>query len=413
MRDAFFGLGLQYDSGQDPRVAINRSGRVLDVHKNEAGLAINNRDEVVVVHESAGVEYRVGRIDEAGKKITFGDSQKVGAGWRPAVALTDAGDVIVTWSSGSSLMQRFGKINAPAGTIDWKTEEKNYDDGMTPSVAATDGMAIEVHRGGLLPSLWYSTSMITDRAVWMTERRAQLGPLTMPQIVFPSSHDSAMYTYGLSALGKTQYLSIFEQLAYGIRYFDLRPENRGDRIIIHHGPIAGPPLSEVLTQIERYCNSGYRELIIIDWSHFDKWDASVYQEFVTRVNMAIGKWLWKAPLQPGKRLADIPFSTLTENGPCVICAVAERWAVDNPQPGFWVFRDLPVDLFLLSWTLTPVTGVWYASKDANRNLGNAIVGIQNPNGHGRIMNCLYVDYVEYARVTDVGIRQNEYLAGKR
>jgi hypothetical protein len=26
------------------------------------------------------------------------------------------------------------------------------------------------------------------------------------------------------------------------------------------------------------------------------------------------------------------------------------------------------------------------------------------------MNCLYVDYVEYARVTDCGIKQNESLA---
>lgn len=587
MREAFFGLGLQYDSGDGPCIAINRSGRVLDVHKNEAGftlyyragstsqmtvnwaasareyttgsepavalnnnnrvvevhkneagitlyssigtlngdtiswnhspqdyttgltpsvalndagkvvevhrsekttrlyyrfgklgstnvdwkwddhydtgavpkVAINNQDWVVEVHESEGfatVWYHVGRIDEAGKKITFGDSHKFADGTRPAVALTDAGDVIVTWSNGVSLMQRFGRINTSAKTIDWITEAKNYDDGVKTSVAATDGMAIEAHEGELLKTLWYSTSMITDRAIWMTERRAQLGPLKMPQIVFPSSHDSAMYTYGISALGKTQYMSIFQQLEYGIRYFDLRPEKSGNKIIIHHGPIAGPDLSDVLSQIQRYCNFGHRELIIIDWSHFDNWDASVYQSFVTQVNNAIGRWLWKTPLQPGQRLADIPFSTFTANGPCVISAVAERWAVDNPQPGFWVFRDwdasdsnlgnlvvfdkysnttsydqmrddqiakfetftgkqanfptLPVDLFLLSWTLTPVTGVWFASKDANRNLGNAIVGIPNPNRYGRIMNCLYVDYVEYARVTDVGIKQNEYLA---
>ena len=587
MRDAFFGLGLQYDSGDGPCIAINRSGRVLDVHKNEAGfslyyragttnqmtvkwagkaepytsgsepavalnnnnrvvevhkneagwtlyssigtlngdriswnhspqeyttgltpsvalndagkvvevhrsekttrlyyrfgklgstnvdwkwdrdydhgaepkVAINNHDWVVEVHKSEGfstVWYSVGRIDEANKKITFGDSHQFGDGTRPAVALTDAGDVIVTWSRGNSLVQRFGKINTSAKSIDWKTDAKNYDDGVKSSVAATDGMAIEAHEGELLKTLWYSTSMIADRAIWMTERRAQLGPLKIPQIVFPSSHDSAMYSYGISLLGKTQYLSIFQQLEYGIRYFDMRPQDLFGSIIIHHGPIPGPSLSEVLSQIRQYCQFGHKELIIIDWSHFSNWDAGVYRRFVKQVNDAIGPWLYKTPLQPGQRLADIPFSTLTANGPCVISAVAEKWAVDDPVPGFWVFRewdskdsnvgdlvvfdkysdttnydqmrdnqiakfmtftgkqqhfpDLPVDLFLLSWTLTPITGVWFESKEANRNLGNAIVSIPNPNAYGRIMNCLYVDYVEYARVTDVGIKQTEYLA---
>lgn len=588
MRNAFFGLGLQYDNGDGPTIAINRSGRVLDVHKNEAGftlyyragqtnqmtvdwgesksyttgvepsvalnnnnrvvevhkneagvtlyssigtlsgnsiswnsspkdyttgvhpsvalndagdvvevhrsekttrlyyrfgklgatnvdwkwddnydtganpkVAINNSDWVVEVHESEGfstVWYHVGRIDEANKKITFGDSHKFGDGTRPTVALTDSGDVIVSYQSGVSLMQRFGKVNTSSKTIDWTGDAKNYDDGVKPSVAAVDGMAVEAHEGELAKTLWFSTSMITDRAIWMTERRAQLGPLKIPQIVFPSSHDSAMYTYGLSALGKTQYLSVFDQLEYGIRYFDLRPKKSGDKIIIHHGPIAGPDLSTILAEIQRYCNFGHRELIIIDWSHFDNWDATVYQQFVTQVNNAIGRWLWKTPLQPGQRLADIPLSTFTANGPCIISAVAEQWAVNNPQAGFWIFRDwdasdsnvgnlvvfdkysdttnyeqmkndqllkfatftgkqekfptLPVDMFLLSWTLTPVTGVWFASKDANRNLGNVLPTVQNPNGYGRIMNCLYVDYVEYARVTDCGIKQNDYLAAR-
>lgn len=589
MREAFFGLGLQYDSGDGPCIAINRGGRVLDVHKNEAGftlyyragstqqmtvnwaakaesyttgsepavamnnnnrvvevhkneagwtlyssigtlngdkiswnhspqdytsgltpsvalndagkvvevhrsekttrlyyrfgklgssnvewkwddnydngaypkVAINNQDDVVEVHESEGfstVYYHVGKIDEANKKITFGSSHKFADGNRPSVALTDAGDVIVTWSSGVSLMQRVGRINRSSKTIDWTTDAKNYDDGSKPSVAATDGMAIEAHEGEILKTLWYSTSMIADRAVWMTERRAQLGPLNMSQLVLPSSHDSAMYTYGISALGKTQYMSIFQQLEYGIRYFDMRPQSLFGNIIIHHGPIPGPALSDVLAQIRQYCQFGHKELIVIDWSHFSNWDASVYRTFVTQVNNAIGQWLWKTPLQPGQRLADIPLSTLTANGPCVISAVAEQWAVDNPQPGFWVFRDwdaddsnlgqlvvfdkyskttnynemrdnqiekfetftgtqknfpgLPVDLFLLSWTLTPITGVWFESKEANRNLGNEIVKIPNPNAYGRIMNCLYVDYVEYARVTDVGIKQNEYLSAR-
>ncbi len=482
------GSPKDYTTGLTPSIAVNNSGKVVEVHRSEKTtrlyyrygtlgssnvnwqwddnydtgqlpkVAINNSDWVVEVHQSEGfntVWYHVGKIDTSAKKITFGDSHQFADGSRPSVALTDAGDVIVTFQKGNELFQRFGKINTSAKTIDWTGDAKYYDDGVKPSVAAVDGMSVEAHEGELAKTLWFSTSMITDRAIWMTERRAQLGSRKIPQLVFPSSHDSAMYEYGIAVLGKTQDLSIFNQLEYGIRYFDLRPKKSGDKIVIHHGPINGPDLSAVLADIQRYCNFGHKELIIIDWSHFDNWDASVYTQFVTQVNNAIGRWLWKTPLQPGQRLADIPLSTFTANGPCVISAVAEEWAVNNPQAGFWVFRDwdssdsnlgnlvvfdkysettsytkmrddqidkfetftgkqknfptLPVDMFLLSWTLTPITGVWFESKEANRNLGNELVKIPNPNASNRIMNCLYVDYVEFARVTDAGIKQNDYV----
>jgi len=45
----------------------------------------------------------------------------------------------------------------------------------------------------------------------------------LKQLALPASHDSGMYLGGLATLGKTQDLSIYGQLADGIRYFDLRP----------------------------------------------------------------------------------------------------------------------------------------------------------------------------------------------
>lgn len=68
--------------------------------------------------------------------------------------------------------------------------------------------------------------------------------------------------------------------------------------------------------------------------------------------------------------------------------------------------NLPCDLFLLSWTLTPATDVLGHCKDANRNLGAVMAQLTVPNRFGCVPNLLYVDYVELARVTDVALFQN-------
>jgi hypothetical protein len=60
----------------------------------------------------------------------------------------------------------------------------------------------------------------------------------------------------------------------------------------------------------------------------------------------------------------------------------------------------------LSWTLSPATGVWFGSKEPNRRLGKDILQPRIPNQYGQIVNLLYVDYVEFARVADVAIFQN-------
>ncbi len=71
-------------------------------------------------------------------------------------------------------------------------------------------------------------------------------------------------------------------------------------------------------------------------------------------------------------------------------------------------RDLniPCDLFLLSWTLTPVTDVWQVSEPASRALGSSMASLPVSNRYGKIVNLLYVDFEEYARVTDVALFRN-------
>ena len=425
----------KYDSGALPQVAIDNNGNVVEVHQSES---------------KSEVWYHVGRI--TGSKIDFGGSVEFGSGTAPSVALAENGVVITTWTrNDSTLMQRTGRLEG--GKIAWQGDAVEFDDGEYSSSAVANDTAIQVHPSETIKyGLWYSTSLLTSRSSWMQNRLNTLGQRPLSELTLPASHDSGMYKDGIAILGKTQDLSIYGQLNAGIRYFDLRPKWTGSKFIIYHGPIDGPDLSEVLDDIQKFCREGHRELAILKLSHFDNIDGNTYSKLLDQIENVIGIWLVQN-IPGGKRLADVTLNEYVNKGPAMLMAVDGSLPVEHPRQGFWVYRDwdsgqpeqgqlnvydkysdttdfdkmkkdqshkfesfdgrckndpsVPCDLFLLSWTLTPVTGVWYVSKPANRSLGQAMVALPLTNQYGKRINMLYVDYVEYARVTDVAIIQNE------
>lgn len=507
-----WGQSLRYDSGVTPSVGLNDDGVVVEVHQSEStmklwynlgqvegkavrwhgkghydsgktpNVALNNAGVVVEVHQSQvamRLWYRVGQVN--GSKIDFGKSMQFGSGgMNPSVALTADGIVIVTYQGVLPfLFRRVGKVNGKS--IDWSGEPILYDEGTLPSVAAAStavsataftaaqgsAMSVEVHQGALLPTLWASTSLHTNRASWMQDRLDTLGNRRLGWLVLAASHDAAMYpgwtrvtsvplkpphlAIPLPVFGKTQSLSLYEQLTAGVRYFDLRPKWIGRKFVISHGPVIGPDLAEVLKDIRDFAKQGYRELVILKLSHFDNIDNTRYQKLIGQISTSLGEWLVKSK-PAGKRLADVTLGEYVANGPAFLIVVDGNYAIDVREPGFWVYRDwqsgtpaagdltvfdqysktvsfermkndqlkkfanfdgrmqhdrsIPCDLFLLSWTLTPDTAVWFAATAANRRLGEYMRRTSIPNQHHRMINLLYVDYVEFARVTDVAILQN-------
>lgn len=437
----------QYDTGAFPRVALNNHGRVVEVH--QAG-SVENRPTALWL--------KLGRID--GKHVKFeGNPINFATGNKPCVTVTDTDDVIVLWTNGGRLSQRVGRIDGT--TVRWTDDGKQFDDGKAPSIASAAGMTLQIHQSEtVFHGLFYSSSILTDRAIWMQERLKTLGNRQLGALVLPASHDSSMYRSGpIESLARTQDLSIFDQLEYGIRYFDLRVRWTGSKFVMFHGPVDGPDLADILEGFKRYANFGHKEVAILKFSHFKDIDNTIYKQFTTQVNDAIGKWLVKSKVA-GKRLAQMTLNEYVSNGTALLAVVDDDYAIAEPKAGFWVYRDaewdgdahgsgydpavgdlrvydvysntifidtmvenqrakfaaykgtcarnpaVPCDLYLMSWTLTPPTDVWDVSKAANRILGDQMTKIAVPNGHNQIINMIYVDYVEYARVTDVVLFQN-------
>lgn len=497
---------IGYDHGKLPSVAVNDENFVLEMHNSwgtsrawhtlwryqNGGLvkldhqpvgtglrprvAMNNRRDVVEVHYASNVLWcRVGRITPQ-NRLGFLSSEICGQGREPSVALTDDGLVIMTYEAvrmapdgglqrTRTLFQRTGRI---AGSrIEWDGPAVQYDAGDDCSVAAAGTMAVEAHEGRLAKTLWSSSSLIVpDRASWMRDRLPTLGDRRLRDLILPASHDAGMYT-ARSVVGRpwavTQDLNIYEQLSYGIRWFDLRPRWDGRKFVIVHGTWTGPDLSEVLRDIKKFASEeNRRELVILKFSHFNNIDNDRYAQLTEKIRASLGEWLVNAT--PGKkRLAEVTLNEYVANGTAILIVVDRNYAIDVKRDGFWVYRkqnavpaehDLRVfdvfsnedrftemrrdqfdkfrnynglmeqaptelcDLFLLSWTLTPQPppGIPHPVRTladmANRELGEEIwygrAGEnQIPNHLGKIMNLLYVDYVQYSRVTDVALMHND------
>jgi hypothetical protein len=450
-----------------PAVAINNHGIVVEVHRYPYG----NRDRRLF--------YSVGRVNEAKTAIELEPRQqivvnRVGVnGYYPSVAVTDDDLVIVVLRNRTRIevIELLGEISPDRKSIIWH-RWWYYDDGTRPAVAAAGTMAVEVHQHEKSSDLRFSTSIITDRASWMQRRLPTLGPKRIRDLVLPASHDAGSYTDNLNRWVRTQTLSIYEQLRYGIRYFDLRPKWSGTvsqgEWMIHHGGYTGPSVQTVLNDVSAFAGAAppeeSKELMILKLSHFERTNARNYVKLVDQINRTIGQWLVRSKPH-NKRLADLTLNEYVQGGPAILLVVDHEFASTIPRPGFWTFRnwnagdaghlsvfdvwsrtedyetmrrqqlrerfprfaglmengELPCDLFLLSWTLTPVSefpwippppSVRQLARRANPHLGHEIRSLHEqrppgwPNAHGKIINLLYVDFVQSARVTDVALFQN-------
>jgi hypothetical protein len=118
----------QYDTGAFPRVALNNSGKVVEVHQAGASETITTK-----------LWIRVGHVD--GSKVKFdGQSAHFGDGNKPTVALADDGTIIVAWTRNGRLSQRVGRIKG--SSVEWAAPAQEFDDGKAPSLATAGSRCI-------------------------------------------------------------------------------------------------------------------------------------------------------------------------------------------------------------------------------------------------------------------------------
>ncbi|KAM9979050.1 hypothetical protein ACTFIZ_000389 [Dictyostelium cf. discoideum] len=127
-------------------------------------------------------------------------------------------------------------------------------------------------------------SCALEYKTWITNNFSKLKNRKVRNLALPGSHDSATYSinsnspkspdadgykypnYLLTPWSKTQTCTVYKQLCFGARYFDLRVARLKDQLYIIHN-FYSVPVKEVLSDIFKYVSENVNEVFILHWSH--------------------------------------------------------------------------------------------------------------------------------------------------
>jgi hypothetical protein len=165
------GKSIEYDNGQDPSVAINNNGLVVEIHKSANIVGTNDT-----------LWYRLGQVK--GDIIEWGNGDKSieikdDSGTTPSVGITDDGLVVEAHSRSGQLLYRLGQVED--NIINWHNSDKrHYANGSFPSVGITnDGLVVAVSSFSTVPlptnpspssTVWYHRGQVKgDTIDWVNE----------------------------------------------------------------------------------------------------------------------------------------------------------------------------------------------------------------------------------------------------
>jgi len=115
-----------------------------------------------------------------------------------------------------------------------------------------------------IPAIDFPISLHPD---WMSNLVQSVPDVALGDIVIPGTHDSASYSippYKLfSAVGRTQNVSVLEQLHRGTRFLDLHIAGSANDVYCFRGCMRGCKLSRILDDIHLFCQDFPGEFLVI------------------------------------------------------------------------------------------------------------------------------------------------------
>jgi hypothetical protein len=309
---------------------------------------------------------------------------------------------------------------------------------------------------------WADAPLRYSPANWMHALKSApgstFGAKSLSEVVIPGSHDAGMYeSTDPTGNSVTQNGTIYAQLLSGSRYFDLRIRYWDwwfvDGFVVYHNWAAaeGPSLTTVAKDVARFmASTGADETVVLKfgggWPNFD---SDTYARFVSELLGRIGAYVYKG-LPANTRLAQVPLNQL--GGKVIVVSTSQYNNDAYRAQGIYTYADAAseapngapasteadlvvfdkysdsdslttmansqiakfaaytgqgCDLFLLSWTLTPlfpvpcslasIPALWYLSDYYPGHFTNT---------HGQIINIVYVDFVNLSSATRLSWNTN-------
>ncbi|KAL0487505.1 hypothetical protein AKO1_004201 [Acrasis kona] len=250
------------------------------------------------------------------------------------------------------VLQNFATQNSGQGSVvelGW-----NHDGNITFSISGTQGNLI---------------SSGATHANWMQQNLKTIGSRTLRHLCIPGSHDSGMsklqHSTAFSTIHNTvtQVNSIANQLAVGVRFFDLRPVISSGQFYTGHYSLVdiavykgwqggcGQSLDEIIQQLNQF-TANNKELVILDISHsydtdtgnnnYPPFTAQQYIQLFDKMS-AIDN-LYVAP--SGANLVDLTLNQFIDNNRAAVVVVMED-GPSIPEPynskGFYAASQFAIN----------------------------------------------------------------------
>ena len=180
-----------------------------------------------------------------------------------------------------------------------------------------------------IPAIDFPISLHPD---WMGTLVQSCPGIKLGELVIPGSHDSgsnSIEAFKLySAVGRTQNVSVLEQLHRGIRFLDLRIAGSGNDVSVFHGCLKGCPLERILDEIHLFCQDFPGEFLVIEVvaEYGRTFDPALKKKTLDMIQASLGKVMYTD--SDVSKLLDTPLQSLTTDGKHV-CVMLHPRIYDN------------------------------------------------------------------------------------
>jgi hypothetical protein len=191
-----------------------------------------------------------------------------------------------------------------------------------------------------IPAIDFPISLHPD---WMSNLVTSVPEAKLGDMVIPGTHDSASYSITsfspYSAVGRTQNVSVLEQLHRGTRFLDLRIAGFGNDVFIYHGCLKGCKFERILDDIHLFCQDFPGEFVVMNVvaEYGRSFESKLKKKALDIIKDSLGSKMFQGPTV-GK-LLETPLKNLVSEGK-QICVVIHPRIYDGFVFGGVEYSDL-------------------------------------------------------------------------
>lgn len=242
-----------------------------------------------------------------------------------------------------------------------------------------------------IPAIDFPISLHPD---WMSNLVQSVPDIALGDIVVPGTHDSASYSIpawnAFSAVGRTQNVSVLEQLHRGTRFLDIRIAEAANDVYIFHGCMRGCKLSRILDDIDLFCQDFPGEFLVIEVvaEYGRAFGPKMKKKALEMIQSTFGDKLFKSS-KVGD-LLETPLKDLTMKGTQCCVILHPRIYKDFTYAGVEYTPDLVSKEFCCFNGHQWLENKWYNTNDYKQLLEWNLEEVKSQGKKGKLLNNQFV-----------------------